>query len=131
MSASFQPREPSYFTVSKYNAIPTTVDGIKFDSRLEARRYQYLLLLERSGEIRELQVHPTFELQPWFSVDGKKFRAISYEADFSYKKDDGKFGSVLVVEDCKGTVTAEARLKMKLFAFRFGMAVSVIKKEDF
>ena len=37
--------------MNKYHAIKTTVDGITFDSRAEARRYRELKLLERAGVI--------------------------------------------------------------------------------
>jgi hypothetical protein len=39
---------------SKYRAIPTTVDGIRFDSKREAARYGELKLLEKAGHIRGL-----------------------------------------------------------------------------
>ena len=35
----------------KFRAIPTELDGIKFASRKEARRYKELRLLEKSGEL--------------------------------------------------------------------------------
>ena len=38
---------------NKYQAIKTCVNGIEFDSRKEARRYQELQLLQRAGEILE------------------------------------------------------------------------------
>lgn len=38
---------------NKYQAIKTTIDGIEFDSRKEAHRYQELLLLQRAGVIRK------------------------------------------------------------------------------
>ena len=42
--------------VSKYMAKKCQVDGIKFDSLKEARRYQELRLLERAGKIADLRV---------------------------------------------------------------------------
>jgi hypothetical protein len=35
---------------SKYSAVPTEVDGIRFDSKKEARRYADLKLLERTRD---------------------------------------------------------------------------------
>ena len=35
--------------MSKYNAIKTERDGIKFDSKKEAKRYKELKLLEKGG----------------------------------------------------------------------------------
>jgi len=36
-------------TVNKYRNVRTEVDGIKFASKKEARRYQELRLLEKAG----------------------------------------------------------------------------------
>lgn len=41
----------------KYHAKPTTVDGIRFASKAEARRYSELRLLEKAGEIKNLEAH--------------------------------------------------------------------------
>jgi len=49
---------------NKFGARRVILDGITFDSRKEARRYQQLKLLERAGVIRALQVHPRFVILP-------------------------------------------------------------------
>lgn len=49
---------------SKYGAVKTEVDGIKFDSKREASRYQELRLLEQAGEITNLLLQVPFELIP-------------------------------------------------------------------
>src|SRR5260221_14254258 len=36
---------------NKFGAHATVSDGIRFDSKLEAKRYQELVLMERAGEI--------------------------------------------------------------------------------
>jgi hypothetical protein len=90
--------------MSKYGAKPTTVDGIKFASLAEARRYRELKLLERAGEITALECHPRFVI--W--QHGKE--VIRYEGDFSYA-DHG----AVVVEDVKGVQTAVFRMKAKMF----------------
>ncbi|RPH39039.1 MAG: DUF1064 domain-containing protein, partial [Burkholderiales bacterium] len=43
---------------NKYNATKTEQDSITFDSQKELKRYNELKLLEKSGQIQELQVHP-------------------------------------------------------------------------
>jgi hypothetical protein len=106
-------------TARKYANVPTTVDGVTFDSRLEARRYAELRLMEQAGAIRALRVHPRYELIPAF-VDGqgKRHRATFYEADFDYLDGDNR----VVVEDTKGgtaTMTAVFRIKAKLFQHRY------------
>ena len=40
----------------KYSARPTEVDGIRFDSKAEARRYTELRTLEKAGEISHLEL---------------------------------------------------------------------------
>lgn len=100
---------------SKYKAVRTG----QFDSKAEAKRHADLLLLEKAGEIYALSVHPWFELQPAFkSKSGGHYRAINYEADFSYYENhNGE--SRLVIEDVKGFPTPEFKIKEKLFRFKF------------
>ena len=98
---------------SKYNAKPTTIDGYRFDSKAEARRYGELLLLEKAGEITDIRVHPHFLLeQPFTDNFGKHHRAIHYIGDFDYYE---KSSGLIVVEDVKGHKTAVFRIKEKLF----------------
>lgn len=71
--------------MSKYKNIKVMVDGIKFDSKAEARRYAELKLMEDTGHIKELKLQPKFELQPKYKNNkGETIRAITYKADFSY-----------------------------------------------
>ena len=71
---------------SKYNARKITIDGITFDSLKEAARYKELKLLERAGEITDLELQPKFVLLDGFYYEGKKEREVSYVADFKYYK---------------------------------------------
>ena len=105
---------------SKYHATKTVVDGITFDSKKEAKRYDELKLMERAGAIKDLQRQVRYELIPAFDVDGKHYRPTSYVADFVYV--DTKSGKE-VVEDCKGYRTDVYRLKAKLFARKFGVVI--------
>lgn len=100
----------------KYGNRQTVIDGIVFDSALEARRYSELKLLERAGLIKDLRIQPKFTLQPAFEKCGKKYREISYIADFLYFDVDT---GVTVVEDTKGFKTDVYKLKKKMFEFRF------------
>lgn len=107
----------------KYNARAAHVDGLRFDSQAEARRYAELKLLEAAGVIAGLEVHPRFELQAAFKDHaGKGWAAIVYEADFAYFEDGAR-----IVEDVKGIETPAFRLKRKLFLRRYpGLALRVI-----
>ncbi|MBV6343761.1 DUF1064 domain-containing protein, partial [Candidatus Magnetobacterium casense] len=41
----------------KYNARPTTVDGLHFDSKREALRYMELRVMQDGGAISSLTIH--------------------------------------------------------------------------
>ena len=58
-------------TYSKYKNKKITIDGITFDSQLEANRYCELKLLFKAGEISQLRLQPEFELIPAFRKNGK------------------------------------------------------------
>ena len=108
--------------MSKYGAIKTTVDGIKFDSKAEARHYQTLKCLERAGEISDLELQPKFDFTiPGFNKDKKIF---TYKADFSYYK---KGESLPTIEDVKGFETPVFRLKKKLIEALYPIKIELIK----
>lgn len=50
--------------MNKYNAKKVEIDGITFDSKKEAARYCDLKLMQRAGEIRDLQLQVEYELIP-------------------------------------------------------------------
>ena len=89
---------------AKYGNKKVEIDGTKFDSKKEAKRYQDLLLMQRAGEISELELQPKFELVKGvkFSGDAKAKPAVRYFADFAYT--DIKTGQ-RIVEDVKSPAT--------------------------
>jgi hypothetical protein len=101
---------------NKYYAQKKTADGYKFDSLKEERRYQQLKLLERAGEISNLEVHPVFK----FSVGGRPVliksdgypngRQAKYSGDFGYF--DTRKG-VRIVEDVKSSATKTEAYKLR------------------
>lgn len=96
----------------KYRAVPTTVDGIRFDSKGEAMRYGELKLLEQAGVISGLQLQPKFSLE----VNGVKLG--SYVADFEYVERGER-----VVEDFKGVRTPVYQIKKKLVKALHGIDI--------
>lgn len=90
-------------TRNKYGNEPTTVNGIRFASQVEARRDAELVLLERAGEITGLARQPSFYL----AVNGVKI--CIYRGDWSYCESGKR-----VVEDRKGVQTAAFKIKWKL-----------------
>jgi len=102
---------------SKYHAKKVTVDGIKFDSKREAARWQELKLMEKAGEISNLQRQVRFELTPTFKKPGERTeRASTYTADFVYTEN-----GETVVEDSKGFRTETYKLKRKLMIDKYGI----------
>lgn len=120
---------------NKYNAKKVSVDGIEFDSKKEAKRYQELLLLQKAGEIYLLERQKVYELLPAQRdpdtvgkrggvIKGKLLeRAVEYVADFVYTDKNGK----TVVEDVKGFREGGAYavfvLKRKLMLYRYGIKI--------
>lgn len=101
--------------MTKYNSRKVTIDGIRFDSKEEARYYELLKHKRASGEILNYELQPKYELQPAFKRDGKTVRAICYIGDFMIYHNDG---SEEVIE-IKGYPTETALLKRKLLMYRY------------
>lgn len=107
----------------KYHNQPTTVNGIRFDSKREAMRYQELMLLLRAGEIRDLRLQQTITLiEGYTTPDGEKIRPETYRADFAYVD---KYGNK-VIEDVKGKKTQVYLLKRKQVQDKLGIRIREI-----
>lgn len=89
--------------MSKFGSIPVVIDNVRFASKLEGQRYEYLKMLLRTRIITDLELQPVYEL----SVNGRRIG--EYRADFRYKAQDGK----VTVEDSKGVRTALYKWKKK------------------
>jgi hypothetical protein len=92
----------------KFNAVRTTVDGITFASKAEARRYQELRLLEKAGQISSLMLQPKYQIV----ING--VNVCTYIADFSYVEPTGERTWARRLEDVKGVKTPVYNLKKKL-----------------
>lgn len=102
---------------NKYKNIKTVVDGITFDSKKEAARYQELKLMERAKEIYKLELQPKFPI----CIEGKK--VFEYRADFRYW--DGPAGNC-IVEDVKGVKTDVYKLKKKCVEAAYGIEITEV-----
>ena len=105
---------------SKYRAQPTTIDGIRFASKAEGRRYCELVLLQKAGRISELKLQPRYQLN---SEGGGK--VATYVADFEYVD---AFDGRVATEDVKGVITPTFRLKQKLFEAQYGRKIRLVQK---
>ncbi len=101
---------------TKYNSVKTRVDGILFDSKLEARRYGELKLLQRSGHIRYFLMQVPFRLE----------EKITYRCDFMVVHNDG----TVEYEDTKGAETKEFKLKLKLLLKRYPITLKIMKLKN-
>lgn len=104
----------------KYRAQPQVVDGVRFASKAEARRYCELKMLEKAGEIKELELQPRFPIYVCHHRNGELREAFKYVADFRYR--EGPRG-LLVIEDVKGMKTPTYRLKKKAFELQYGIEI--------
>lgn len=126
------------YSGNKYGSKKVEVDGIVFDSKKEAKRYQELLLLEKEGEITDLQRQVKFVLIPAqyetverYSKTGKRLKdkqkciekECSYYADFTYFDREKQ---EVIVEDTKGMRTKDYIIKRKLLLYRHGIRVKEI-----
>ena len=99
-------------------------DGIRFDSKREMLRYMDLKLMEKAGEIRDLEVHPKYpitiggvDIMVSSNQHNKWDRHLTYEADFVYWIRDGLREWACVIEDVKmqsGHRTGVYKLKRAL-----------------
>lgn len=98
---------------SKYGAEPTVVDGIRFDSKAEARYYQKLKLRVESGAVRY------FLRQVPFHLPG----GVRYVVDFMEVHADGSVHYV----DVKGIETAMFRTKKRLVESLYPITIEVTR----
>ncbi len=106
-----------YPSTSKYRNRICEYNGNKFDSKKELDRYLELLILERAGEIKYIELQPCFRIE----INGKLI--CKYYADFRYfdvKKNR------YIVEDVKGMRTDVYRIKKKLVEAQLGVTIQEI-----
>lgn len=129
--------------MNKYNAKKVYYDGKEFDSRKEKNRYQELKILERVGQISDLELQKTFELIPAqyeqsteVYTKGKNKgkpkrgklieKAVTYKADFVYIDENGE----TTVEDVKGYKGGGAyevfTIKRKLLLYKYGIKIKEV-----
>lgn len=105
--------QPRKAAGSKYRNTKTVVDGITFDSKLEARYYEQLKLRKAAGEVKWFLRQVTFELE------GR----VRYRADFLVVLTAG--GTDVI--DCKGFDTRSSINKRKQVLERYGVEVQLVR----
>ena len=108
---------------NRFNVSPVeerTLDGIVFASKKEMKRYAELRLLQRAGEVQDLELQPEFRV----SINGQHY--CTYTADFAYTEKGER-----IVEELKSTGTAKDaafRLRKKAAELFYGIKVRMIIK---
>ena len=123
----------------------TTIDGITFDSKMEAEYYLYLKAEQKAGRVTDIILQPEYVLQPKFFIwkgqtitednpfykdynkerlafnkankdkQVKIIQAIKYRSDFEVTYADGSKRTI----DPKGIKTADFKLKEKMLRFKY------------
>lgn len=112
---------------NKYRAKPEIVDGVRFASKREAKRYRELKLLSDAGLITELELQPKFKLgrdeAPYLirSAGYPNGRRAVYLADFRYRHE-----GELVIEDVKGVDNPLSRLKRAIVEAQYRVRIVLI-----
>lgn len=99
----------------KNNAVKTTINGIKFDSKSEGKYYSYLLEQQEQGMIEGFSLQPSFKLIPNFEYKGDKVLGMKYTADFLVTHTDGK----QEVIEIKGYEDQMYLMRVKLFKYYY------------
>lgn len=103
--------------MNKYHNVKTEIDGLKFDSKAEAKYYGVLKMRKLAGEI------DSFDCQVRFDLIVNGFNSGFYKADFvTYKN-----GERLEVIDVKGVATQVFRLKKKLMKACHNVEIKEVK----
>ena len=97
-----------------------------FDSAKEWRRNQELEIMQRAGEISELNRQVPFTLMSSYTIADettkqgfRTVREIRYIADFTYRLKNGK----RIIEDVKGMQTEVFKIKRKLLERTIALGV--------
>jgi len=95
---------------SKMHNVKAEYGGIVFQSKKEAARYKYLIMLQNAGVISDLRLQHNITITEGFTKpSGERVRPQVYKADFSYIENGER-----VYEDAKGMRTRTYINKKKL-----------------
>ena len=114
--------EPPEQKKSKYHNNRVIVDGIHFDSQLEADKYLDLKLQLRMGTIAGYCRQPEFILVEGLGME----KPVTYRADFVVFNNDGTYEII----DTKGFETQEFKRTKKLFRAKFPKLELKVERRD-
>ncbi len=123
--------------LSKFRNRSCYVDGRRFDSEAEARRYGELKLLWKAGKINDLRCQLRFPLGTLTRSERTTVPVGHYVADFIYTtasprcfKEEGNFSTLakdIVVEDVKGVRTELYKWKKKHFEAQYEVEITEVR----
>lgn len=101
--------------IGRIKAVKKEIDGIVFDSTMEANYYEHLKAEQAKGKILYFKLQPEYQLLDGYEKYGRKIRGIKYIADFLVVyADDSE-----IVIDVKGRETDDFKLKRKMFDAKY------------
>jgi hypothetical protein len=100
---------------NKFGANAVEIDGFRFASGAEGRRYLQLKAAQAAGIIRGLELQPRLP----FEIDDE--RMFTYVADFAYEVVES---GEKVIEDVKGVLTPVYKLKKRIIEKYYGIKIT-------
>ena len=124
----------------KFNARPTTNEGVRHDSSAEGQRWEELKIGARAGEIKELERQVRVKLEdgngePYLiRSDGyPNGRKAAHVIDFRYRERNPKtrkWKTQMTYEDVKGHDTPVGRLKRAIAERILGTEIKLTRKSQ-
>jgi hypothetical protein len=120
----------------KYHNLPTEADGIKFQSKLEAKYYVELALRKKAGEVLYYLRQVPFHL-PGGVIYRVDFLIVSYHTGYTMGVQMKREGArdlrnfePMIVEyvDCKGMDTQDSKNKIKMVQAMYGVTIQIVRK---
>lgn len=109
---------------NKFNAHSVVIDGIRFPSKAEGA--YYLQVRKHWGGDTGWTRQEKFVIISAFKCDGKRYSAATYKPDYIHRT-NGVIDKVVDVKGGSATLTTDAALRMKLFAKRYGIRVTLAR----
>lgn len=107
---------------SKFGNQPVLIDGQRFDSKLEGKRYLELKLMKAAGEVLY------FLRQVPFLLPGGVIYRVDFEVIYPLKHAKDPRAVWIGWEDCKGHDKRESMNKIKMVKDLYGVTVELVRK---
>ena len=114
--------------MSKYGNKKIVIDGITFDSQLEASFYIDLKEMMKKNEILNFSRQVKIEICPAYKLDGKNITASNYVLDYTVEYFDERGDHNIAYIDIKGFGTDVSKLKKKLAQRLLGQRILWLEK---